>query len=449
MKLYEIYQDEEYFYFVLEYCSGGELLEYFLSKNARLDELETMKIMTDIFKAIAYLHENKISHRDIKLENFLFEHTGSDAHIKLIDFGLSKQSVEVLEVAEFKTIVGSPNFIAPEILSRQGYDCKCDMWSLGVIIFILLSGDIPFQGQNNRETFINIKKGKYEFKNPEWGNITEEGKDLIKKLLVLDPKKRLSSQEALKHPWFQMKNNKHEYEKNSHFDAKLFKILKNLKPPGKFKKEVMKVMLEIFRNDEDHKKMTQIFKKLDTLNNGIITVLEIENALSEAILNKDNETKNCLNELMKFTKNNNDSLTLTYTDFLMATLDKNKLDKKKWIAAFKHFDIDNSGVVTIENIKQAMERAGRNYTDEEIKEMIKEFEAEKHGGISLKQFMKFIEKDGYTGIGDSRDHLPDPVDLNGTIESFSSEENVFVSNQKEKHEIPEERKDANIFLGNK
>lgn len=189
--------------------------------------------------------------------------------------------------------------------------------------------------------------------------------------------------------------------------------------------------------------MTQVFKKLDTLNNGVITIMEIEEAINEAKLNKDNEAKHCLKELKKFMNNNNQSLNLTYTDFLMATLDKNKLDKKKWVAAFQHFDIDNSGVITIDNLRQVMERAGKKVTEEEIKEMIKEFRLEVHGPneISFAQFMALIERDGLNPISESKNFLPDPIDLNESLDSISSGENKF---SKTKYEVPKERSESNL-----
>ena len=441
IKLYEIYADEDYFYFVLEYCSGGELLQYLISKNAHLGEFETIKIMSEIFKAIGYLHENKICHRDLKLENFLFDHAGVDAHIKLIDFGLAKQNFDLK--AGLKSIVGSPNFIAPEILNKQEYDYKCDIWSLGVIIFILLSGDPPFQGENNFETFNRIKKGHFSFDGKEWKKITNEGKDLIKKLLVLEPNKRITITEALKHAWFNLipneieKKTGIERKKSIVFDNKLFKILKNFKTPGKFKKEVMKVILEYFKNDEDHQRMTEIFKKLDTLNKGHITLSEIEEALSKAT-NAVAETKECLNDLIKFMRSNNQTLELTYTDFLMATLDKNKyMDMKKLIAAFKHFDLDNSGFITIESLRKVMQRAGQDFTENDIKEMIKEGDSEKLGMISFIEFFTLIKNDSNIPL-EREKIIPKKIvqieeknqDLNESFDSCMSSDDVFAQMRK-------------------
>lgn len=406
-------------------------MQYFIAKNAHLGEYETMRMMRDVFKAISYIHEHKICHRDLKLENFMFDHAGEDAHIKLIDFGLAKQKVDL--TGGFKTIVGSPNFIAPEILNRQEYDFKCDIWSLGVIIFLLLSGDSPFQGENNLETFNRIKKGKFEFSGRDWKNVGQDAKDLINQLLVVDPSKRITALEALKHPWFQMveENPGLKRKKSAVFDPKLFKIMKHFKTPGKFKKEVMKVILDYFKNDEESEKLTEIFKKLDTLNKGHITLSEIEEVLANS--KTDPQTRICLKELINFMKSHQQSLELTYTDFLLATLDKNKfLDLKKLIAAFKHFDLDGSGMITVENLKKVMQRSGKEYSDEDLKEMIKEFDFEKNGGISFSEFISMLKKD----IAMSESQIAIPVveeehhqDLNESVDSEMSVDNNNFKNK--------------------
>ena len=134
----------------MEYCSGGELLERICSRG-RFDECSAAKIMRKLFSAINYLHERGISHRDLKPENFLFENTTDDAEIKIIDFGLSKQFFE----SSMRTVVGTALYVAPEVLKGK-YDNRCDNWSLGIIAYVLLCGNPPFYGNNNKEIFARI-----------------------------------------------------------------------------------------------------------------------------------------------------------------------------------------------------------------------------------------------------------------------------------------------------
>jgi len=147
-KYYETYEDSKYLYLVMEYCPGGELIEKITNKTS-FSEKEACKIMLDIIKAINHCHSLKIAHRDIKPENIMY---GEDGEIKLIDFGLAKQTKRT---GKMTTLAGTPYFISPEIL-KGVYGIECDMWSLGVLMYMLLSGDYPFNGENRAEVFHRI-----------------------------------------------------------------------------------------------------------------------------------------------------------------------------------------------------------------------------------------------------------------------------------------------------
>lgn len=200
IKLHEIYEDEKYLSLVLEYCSGGDLFEYLFERH-HLCEEEAAHILHNILTALEYLHCQHICHRDLKLQNFMFDKKGSEAVLKLIDFGLSAQYSS--EEGTFKTIVGSPLYIAPEILSKKPYDYTCDTWSVGVIFYLLLAGTPPFLGETNREVFQNICKGNYDIEKGIWQSISSEAKDLLKSFLKVDSKQRITCHAAMKHKWFQ------------------------------------------------------------------------------------------------------------------------------------------------------------------------------------------------------------------------------------------------------
>lgn len=199
IKLIEAYEDEKHLSLVLEYCSGGELLDYVLARH-HLTELEAAHFMKSILTSIEYLHKNRISHRDLKLQNFMFDRKGEDGVLKLIDFGLSAQYTA--EENRFTTIVGSPLYIAPEILAKKPYDFSCDLWSCGVILYLLLSGSPPFKGTSNHEIFNNITEGNFDLENGVWEEISKEAKSLVRGLLKVDPKDRMAIGKALIHPWF-------------------------------------------------------------------------------------------------------------------------------------------------------------------------------------------------------------------------------------------------------
>jgi calcium-dependent protein kinase len=200
VKYYETYEDLKYLYMVMEYCPGGELFDKIADRSS-YTEKEASQIMEDIFRAISHCHSINVTHRDIKPENLMY---GEDGKIKLIDFGLAKQSYSKL--AKMTTLAGTPYFISPEVL-KGVYGRECDMWSLGVLLYIILSGEYPFDADSRIEVFDKISSGKISFRKHTWKHISDEAKDLIYKLLQLNIKKRLTAQSALKHPWFTKFNN--------------------------------------------------------------------------------------------------------------------------------------------------------------------------------------------------------------------------------------------------
>lgn len=174
----------------MELMQGGELFDHIIEKETFSEEL-AQKIMAPLFDAVIYCHDLGIVHRDIKPENLLFDSKDlSKATVKISDFGLARYiSNETLAT----TTCGTPGYVAPEILHKTAYDSRCDFWSLAVVMFILLSGTPPFYHEDNFELFEIIKKGDYDFGAPAWNEVSSEAKDLIKKLLVIDPNQRISA----------------------------------------------------------------------------------------------------------------------------------------------------------------------------------------------------------------------------------------------------------------
>ena len=198
MHIYEFYEDKANYYIVSELCKGGELFDMITEKGC-FNESEACPLMHQLMSAICYCHQNRIVHRDLKPENILLEDKNRDHPvIKLIDWGGARYFSKHKKMSK---VNGTPYYIAPEVLNEV-YDEKCDIWSAGVIFYILLCGYPPFNGETDKEIMDAVKKGTFDFPEEEWDVITEEGKDLIKKMLTYDPKKRLSANQVLSHPWF-------------------------------------------------------------------------------------------------------------------------------------------------------------------------------------------------------------------------------------------------------
>lgn len=195
VKYYETYDDQKYIYLVMEYISGYQLFELITAqKNQTFTEETAARYMKSLFMAINHCHALGIIHRDIKPENIMITDEGS---VRLIDFGLSKASKN----RQLTTVAGTPYYMAPEVLDGA-YQAKADLWSLGVLLYTLVSGYLPFQGNSSHDVFRKIKDADYHFNHPEFKEVSAPCKDLISKLLVVNQKKRLTGQQALQHEWF-------------------------------------------------------------------------------------------------------------------------------------------------------------------------------------------------------------------------------------------------------
>ena len=175
MHIYEFYEHKSNFYIVTELCKGGELFDV-ISENGCFTESEACKIMQQLMSAICYCHSNKIVHRDLKPENILLENKDlNNPIIKLIDWGGARF------FSDFKMtkVNGTPYYIAPEVL-KEIYDEKCDIWSAGIIFYILLCGYPPFNGKNDEDIMGHVEKGEYDFPENDWKNISGEAKELIR-----------------------------------------------------------------------------------------------------------------------------------------------------------------------------------------------------------------------------------------------------------------------------
>jgi len=201
----QVYEDEKYLHLVTELCTGGELFDRIIAKTQSVEghysEHDAAEIVKAIIEAIAYCHDVKhICHRDLKPENFLFETKDEHAKIKIIDFGLSRHDDDGGSGGMMKTKVGTPYYVAPEVLKKE-YTKSCDMWSIGVISYILLCGYPPFYGDNDQLIFDSVKAAKYDYPSPEWDNISVKAKGFIDSLLKKDPEQRLTASQCLEHAW--------------------------------------------------------------------------------------------------------------------------------------------------------------------------------------------------------------------------------------------------------
>jgi len=195
--LIDFFEEKDCYFLVMELMSGGDLFDR-IGKKKSYSEEDARDLSVKMLKAMAYCHAHKVAHCDMKPKNLLLTSEDNHSYIKVADFGFAAHCHT--EKCLTKQC-GTPFFVSPEILMRQPYDQQTDMWSVGCIIFLLLSGNLPFMGRSQKELFKKIVSGKFEFKEEGWEGISDDAKDLVQKLLVLDPDERITASQALRHRW--------------------------------------------------------------------------------------------------------------------------------------------------------------------------------------------------------------------------------------------------------
>jgi len=204
ISLHEMLEAENKLYFIMELVTGGELFDRIVEKGSYSEE-DAKILVKKIVSAIDYLHKQNIAHRDLKPENLLVKSVEDDTEVKIADFGLSK----IIDKDKMmQTACGTPGYVAPEVLNAEGYDKEVDMWSVGVITYILLCGFPPFYSDSVPEVFEQIMKAEYDYPEEYWDEISAEAKDFIDHLLVVDVSKRLTAEQAQDHPWLKASGRK-------------------------------------------------------------------------------------------------------------------------------------------------------------------------------------------------------------------------------------------------
>jgi len=194
-------------YIVMELVTGGELFDRIVEKK-NFSEGEARRVLRTVLQSLEYAKEEGIAHRDLKPENILLETRDENSQVKIADWGLSKLYLPTGQddatVQAMMTMCGTPGYVAPEVISSNGYNAECDIWSSGVILYVMLCGFLPFQSSDRNRLFSKIKKGAYKLPSPYWDGVSDEAKDLLALMLTVDPRKRVTATQALKHPWMEI-----------------------------------------------------------------------------------------------------------------------------------------------------------------------------------------------------------------------------------------------------
>ncbi|CAG9334375.1 unnamed protein product [Blepharisma stoltei] len=376
VKLYEFYEDEKYFHIVTEFLQGGELFDYII-KNKMLSERAAAVFMKQILSAVAYCHSNNIVHRDLKPENLLLECETPQPNLKVIDFGTSA----IFNSSKHMTKkYGTAYYIAPEVL-RKDYDEKCDMWSCGVILYILLSGKPPFYGRTDRDILRMVEKGEYSMKGTIWSTISQGAKQLISRMLDYNPKHRISATEALMDDWL---------AQNTALDSPVQAIplssldnLKSFRAEQNLQRAVLTFIASQLLHNEDSKQLSEAFRNLDKNGDGKISreeLLEVYTGIM-GLEAASEEVEKIMQQV-----DVNDSGYIDYTEFIMATAQREKMiNQMNLEAAFKVFDSDESGKICAQELKSLLGEGGSGNETMWI-DLIREVDMNGDGEIDINEF---------------------------------------------------------------
>lgn len=354
-----------------------------LGLRKMLSERDVADIMRQLLSAIVYCHSKSVVHRNLKPENILYDNCDKNATIRVIDFGMSQVFNPEIKMS---VKIGTPLYIAPEVLLKS-YTEKCDVWSCGVILFVLLSGSPPFVGVNEHELYRKIHRGMYNISGPRWDAISKPAKDLVKRMLVVDPNKRYSALEALKHPWVQGSFN----SKIDTSEAKtLLSGLRTFTTQYQLQQAALEFIVSQLISNKEKKQFEQIFLSLDKDHDGMIGRKELVEGYKE-IFGEGYPAEEEVEKIMtQIDISGNGYIDLT--EFIMATMNKkNLLSRKRLVTAFNMFDKDGSGGISANEVKEVL-GVGTNISDEHWKDIIMEVDLNGDGEITLDEFIKMMYK---------------------------------------------------------
>jgi calcium-dependent protein kinase len=382
VKMYEFLEDEKRIYIVTEICKGGELFDEILNKS-KFDEKDAAVVMRQLLSAINYCHKKSIVHRDLKPENMLLEQDKDLEKLKIVDFGTSL-TFDPERALDEK--LGTAYYIAPEVI-KKNYNEKCDLWSCGVIMYILLSGEPPFNDPkaDNEAIMKKVEKGKYDITKGVWKTASKEAKDLVKKLLTYKPDDRISAEDALKHPW--LKDFKVEVDSTAANNA--LSNLKGFRSGQKLKTATAAYIGSQLISKSEKEKLGKIFKALDANGDGKLSKEEIHDGYEEHFgkLLDEEELDQLFNDV-----DTDKSGFIDYSEFIVATMSSKKnLSEEKLTAAFKLFDADNSGTISKDELMSVLNTSGQ-ISSETIEEILKNADENDDGEINFSEFCNLMSK---------------------------------------------------------
>ena len=381
VRIYEMFEDMKRYYIVMEHCRGGELF-YSISAGNYFTEVQAAHILHQLLSVVAYIHDLGIVHRDLKPENILLEDRESNYDVKVVDFGAAAR---LGPSGRLSGTIGTSYYIAPEVLSGS-YTEKCDEWSCGVILYILLTGKPPFSGIDDKEILDKVRAGVYSLDIPEMQNVSKEAIALLKKLLC-PANMRFSAKQAILHPWIQNMS-VHEF---SHSGVNVMSsVLTNLRTftqGRKLKEAVQTFIATQLLTTQETKELREAFREIDKNGDGKLSRQEL---LEEYLKTMDPATaEEEVNQIMAKVDTDHSGF-IDYTEFLRASLDMKKLfNANNLEMAFTMIDTDGSGKISASELQKLL--GNEDLCDDQIwKQIIGQVDQNGDGEIDLREFKDIV-----------------------------------------------------------
>ncbi|KAL8091661.1 calcium-dependent protein kinase 10-like [Apium graveolens] len=378
VKLKATYEDEDAVHLVMELCEGGELFDRIVARG-HYSERAAATVVKTVAVVVNMCHDNGVIHRDLKPENFLFANKKETSPLMAIDFGLS---VFFKPGERFSEIVGSPYYMAPEVL-RRNYGPEVDVWSAGVILYILLCGVPPFWAESEQGVALAILRGALDFKKEPWPQISENAKSLVRNMLEPDPKKRLTAKQVLEHPWLQ---NAKKVSNVSLGDIVRTR-LKQFSLMNRFKKKALRVIAEHL-SVEEVEVMRDMFTLMDTNNDGKVTYQELRDGLRKV----GSQLAEPEIKMMMDVADVNGKGVLNYGEFVAVTIHLQRMENDEHIhRAFMYFDKNSNGYIELDELREALADESGETNDNVINEIMREVDTNKDGQISYNEFVAMMK----------------------------------------------------------
>ncbi|KAJ4704428.1 putative Calcium-dependent protein kinase [Melia azedarach] len=407
VSLKEACEDDNAVHLVMELCEGGELFDRIVARG-HYTERAAAAVTRTIVEVVQLCHKHGVIHRDLKPENFLFANKKENSPLKAIDFGLS---IFFKPGERFSEIVGSPYYMAPEVLKRN-YGPEIDIWSAGVILYILLCGVPPFWAESEQGVAQAILRGLIDFKRDPWPNISDSAKSLVRQMLEPDPKLRLTAKQvlgmelllclsylfymcqalgglivcdiqAIEHPWLQNAKK----APNVPLGDVVKSRLKQFSMMNRFKRKALRVIAE-FLSIEEVEDIKEMFKKMDTDNDGIVSIEELKSGLR----NFGSQLAESEVQMLIEAVDTNGKGTLDYGEFLAVSLHLQRMANDEHLhKAFSYFDKDGNGCIEPDELRDALMEDGADDCTDVANDIFQEVDTDKDGRISYDEFVAMMK----------------------------------------------------------